>query len=415
MSEQTKLSGVLSEWRRALKHRKFRVLVAAEVVGGAGVGAMSIAIVWSVWAATESFAWIGIAAASFGAAGFVFSAVSGWATDRYSPRALNIAAMTGLALTALGMYLLWDTGTLNGPTAVALLFARGLSAHLSMVAWRVSVCQLVPADDAPQAARVDVAGSWSAVATGPALALLLGATVGLEGLWLAGIAGSFAILAVIAAVPPERPAETEKASPETGKPAGWKEIIRQPQMGSLLAAGLLASFTANALWDIAAGTAAEQYRTALTGFVWFSLLLGAGVLAGIAVSGTLGDRVSWNRSAALFLGCGAAGVFLSGITSAGAVGAAGFFFLGTAQTVQSMSCNAQAHQIASPQTQARTLSLYFAAAAAGVSAGAIALGVAADLAGIRAVHMTCAALLGLAAALAAASETRKIARPGISL
>lgn len=271
--KQSKFRSVLSEWQKVLKYPRFLTLVAAEVVGGAGVGAMSIAIVWSVWAATESFAWIGVAAASFGAAGFAFSAVSGWATDKYSARALNIAAMAGLALTALAMYILWKTGTLNGYSAVALLFARGISAHLSMVAWRVSVCQLVPADDAPQAARVDVAGSWSAVATGPLLALILGFAVGLEGLWLAGIAGSFAILAVIAFVPTVRPEEKNEEAKQT-ESVGWTRILRQPKMGYLLAAGFLASFTAAAIWDIAAGTTAEQYGENLTGFIWFSLLLG---------------------------------------------------------------------------------------------------------------------------------------------
>lgn len=368
---------------------------------------MSIAIVWSVWQTTESFAWLGIAAAAFGAAGFVFSLMSGWAADRYSLRVLNIAAMSGQGLTASGMYLLWETDTLNGYSAVALLFVRGLSTHLSMSAWRVFVCRLVPPEDATQAARVDVAGSQSAVATGPLLALLLGFAVGLEGLWLAGIAGSFAILAVLVSVTPirtQQPPDEQHLAPKIG----WGEILKQPQMGTLLLSGLLAAFTANALVEIASGTAAEQYGSGLTGFVLFLVLLGAGTVAGISVSGTIGDRTSWRSESSLFLGCGAAGLFLSGISSAGVVGAAGFFFLGVAQTVQNMSCNAQAHQIAAPETRARTLSVYFAAASAGVSFGAIFLGLAADIVGIRWVHLVCAAVLAVSAVSMSAAKTKTV-------
>lgn len=356
---------------------------------------MSIAIVWEVWQTTASFAWVGFSVLAFTLPGVFSSAVTGWAADKSSSaRQLSMAGMIGIWAVTSALYVLWEVGTYNIWAVTILLVFRGAAVHVALISWRVFVPSLVPAESLQQAARLDVAASNAGRATGPLAVLPLLALFDMRSVWLAGLAGAALMVLALALAPPDRDrADIDLAS---GNDMRFWDAARK--VAPVLLVGFAAAFTARSLWEIAAGLSATQYGTDASGFAGFMFALGSGSIVAVMLMGSIGDRLSYRTAAAFFTAAMAAGLAITGLSSVGAVGFAGFWVLGFAHVMQAMSSNAES-QRSGGDSRGKALASYVIAVSVGISAGSAMLGWAANAVGIKAVHMSAAAAMGLLSAL----------------
>ena len=371
-----------SEWRKVLSEKHFRRVWLALLIGGTGTGALSIAIVWEIWRATESYVWVGGSVFAFMISGVVTSWMVGYLNDKHSPKMLSLVGMSGILLTSVLLYLLWLISALDTWTVMIVLFVRGVVVHIALISWRVFIPMLVAEDRLVQAARVDVGASNLSRATGPLLAVPAVILFGVAGMFWAGILGA---VLMIVAVWAAKPAGEAKAETEYSNSGGWQDILKS--CVPIVLVGFLAAFIARALWEISSGLAAEQYGSDIIGYSFFMAALGIGACIAVVVLGTVGDRLLFKHAAPIFCFIMAAGLFLTAITRTSVVGYVGFGLLGVGHVVQAMSSNAEAQRISTAKTRGKTLSMYIIAVSLGVAIGSIVLGWSASYIGIATTHI----------------------------
>lgn len=376
-----------SEWRKVLSEKHFRRAWLALLIGGTGTGALSVAIVWEIWKATESYVWVGGSVFAFMISGILTSWLAGYLTDRHSAKTICLVGMTGILVTSIMLYALWIAEALDTWAVMAVLFVRGVVVHIALISWRVFIPMLVEPNSLVQASRLDVGASNLSRMTGPLAAVPLVIGFGVTGMFWAGIVGAMLMIFAVTFAKPDH-IQITNGSQNTNRDKGLFSIIKPCAM--IASIGFLAAFTARSLWEISSGLAAEQYGSNIVGYSMFMAALGVGAVIAVVILGTIGDRLPYKHAATIFCSVMSVGLLLTAITKTSLVGYAGFFLLGAGHVIQAMSSNAESQRISTEHTRGKTLAVYIIAVSGGVSLGSIALGFSANHIGVAATHILAA-------------------------
>lgn len=378
-----------AEWCKVLSDKNFRRTWIALLVGGTGTGALSIAMLWEIWSATESYFWIGASVFAFMISGLATSWLAGVLTDRHSPKTLSLVGMLGILATSAMLYMLWRFSLLDTWAMLAVMFTHGASVHLALISWRVFVPMLVEKKNLVQAARLDVGASNLGRATGPLAAVPIFLIFGVEGLFWAGILGAAVMASAVATSAPIVSISSDTS--ESGDALRFFALFKLSC--PIISVGFCAAFMARSLWEIAAGIASEKYGSDITGYALFMAALGIGAVAAVFVFGTIGDRLSFKHAATMFCSLMSAGLLLTAVTRQSIVGYLGFCLLGAGHVAQAMSCNSETQRVSPPASRGKTLSVYIIAVSVGVSAGSLIMGALSNAVGIVTVHIAAGLIL----------------------
>lgn len=181
----------------ALRYRDFRIFWIGAFVSNTGNWMQRVTIPFVLWELTHSATWVGLASFALLIPFLVTGPVGGWAADRFSRRSVLLVANVCAAMIAVGLWLLWRTGTTSPGAYVGLVFLFGIAYGFYAPSWHALVPGLVPRELLINAVTLDSAQVNLAKAVGPATAGVVIAVAGPGGAFLLNAMSFLAVLVAL--------------------------------------------------------------------------------------------------------------------------------------------------------------------------------------------------------------------------
>lgn len=371
---------------RALSHRDARIFFLASVVSWTGLWVHRIAVTWLAWEMTRSSFWVGMVAFCDLAPAVIFSPIAGAVADRMDRVRLTMLAQTAIALQALAIGLLLATGDLTIGALLALEVVSGIASSFAQPARQSLMPALVPRADLPAAVACNSLCFNVARFVGPALA---GPIIAIWGVVPAVLLNAAAYLFATATMPLLRPAAAERrghapgASVRAEVAEGFRYAGRHPGIGPILVFAASASVLMRGVPEILPPFVERLFGQGAEGLALLTAAFGIGALASglwVAGRGRLGGATRlavWAVAAqAVFtIGFIATPSFPVAVLCGALIGAAG--------SVHGISVQTLVQTAADPAMRGRVLSLWGMITRACPALGALVLGAAGEVFGLR--------------------------------
>lgn len=371
---------------RALSHRDARIFFAASLIAWTGLWIHRIAVSWLAWEMTGSAFWVGMVAFCDLAPAVVFSPIAGAVADRMDRVKLTMLSQGAIALQAAAVAALLAAGELTIGLLLALEVVSGIAASFSQPARQSLMPGLVPRADLPAAVACNSLCFNVARFIGPAIAgplIAVGGVVPAIALnCLAYLVATFTmpLLRVEAA---QRRGHAPEASVWAEAAAGFRYAGRHPGIGPLLAFAAIASILMRGVQEILPPFVERLFLRGPDGLALLTASIGVGAL----FSGL------WVASRGRLAGTTALAVGAVGVQAVATIGfvATGWFpfallcaaVMGAAGSVHGISTQTLVQNAADPAMRGRALSLWGMITRACPALGALALGAAGEVLGLR--------------------------------
>lgn len=371
---------------RALSHRDARLFFLASLVAWTGLWVHRIAVTWLAWEMTKSAFWVGMVAFCDLAPAVLFSPIAGAIADRMDRVRLTMLSQSAIGLQAAAIGLLVATDSLGIGLLLALEVAGGIAASFSQPARQSLMPGLVPRADLPAAVACNSLCFNVARFLGPAIAGPLIAEAGVvPAVFLNATAYGVATLTMplLRVDPAQRRGHAPDGSVWTEAVAGFRYAGRHPGIGPILGFAAVASVLMRGVPEVLPPFVERLFGRGPEGLATLTAAIGIGaLLAGLWVANR-GRLASATR-----LAVGA--VALQAVATIGFV-ATGWFplavlcgaLMGAGGSVHGISVQTLVQSAADPAMRGRVLSLWGMITRACPAAGALALGAAGEVFGLR--------------------------------
>ncbi|WP_426957153.1 MFS transporter [Muricoccus radiodurans] len=405
----SRLGGPL--WR-ALSSRNARIFFSASLVAWTGLWMHRIAVAWLAWELTGSAAWVGAVAFADLAPAVLCSPVAGAVADRMDRVLLTQFSQGAIALGAGLEALLVGTGSISIGLLLAIETWNGVAASFSQPARQTLMPALVAREDLPSAVAANSLLFNVARFIGPGMA---GPVIAIAGVWPAMLCNALGNLLATATMP----ALTIDPAHRRGHPAtasllaetveGLAYAARHPGLGPLFGFAALAAILLRGVPEILPpyverlfGRGAESLGALTASFAVGALTAGLIVASRGRLRGTTRIAIAAVAAQAVAMaGFVATGEFLFAMVCAAMLGACG--------SAHGISVQVLAQTAAAPSMRGRIMSVWGMISRAGPALGALMLGGAGEIWGLR--WPTLAAVgLGVALVAWAATRAKDIAR-----
>ena len=322
---------------RSLRGRNFRLYFVGQLVSMAGTFMQAVAQSWLVLKITGSGTALGVVTVLQFLPMTVLSPACGVIADRVDRRRLLLCTEVLLGAEALGMGILVITGNARLWIVYVLAAVLGVISALEQPIRSTFVYDLVGPADLSNAVSLNMALNNVSRASGPAVAGLIIAGVGIGPCFLIN-AGSF--LAVITALLLMRPGELHRAPPQPRRPRQFRDglayVWRTP---TILAVLLLACVYCGLAWEFEVTMPLLAAHTFHGGPAMYGLFMGA--IGTGAIFGALGTARRRAPSIQLVLAAAAASAaLLLGVSAAPSAGIAVVLLVGVGFTGTSFASSA---------------------------------------------------------------------------
>lgn len=371
---------------RALSHRNARIFFGASLTAWTGLWMHRIAVSWLAWELTGSALWVGLVAFCDLAPAVVVSPIAGAVADRADRLRLTMLSQAAIGLNAALIASLVAAGWMTIGVLLVLEVVGGTAASFAQPARQSLMPGLVPRGDLPAAVALNSLTFNVARFIGPALA---GPLIAVAGVWPAIAANALAYLVATTTTPmlrveaDERRGHAATASLLGETLEGLRYAARHPGLGPILTFAAVAAVLLRGVQEIlppfverAFGLGAEALAVLTAAFGVGALIAGLAVAARGRIAGT--TRLAVLGVAALALataGFAATGWFPLGVLCAALMGAAG--------SVHGISVQTLAQNASHPAMRGRVLSLWGLITRACPALGALLLGAAGEIFGLR--------------------------------
>jgi predicted MFS family arabinose efflux permease len=381
------MSSSFSNVAEAFRQRNFRLYVSGNSVSLVGLWIQRIAVGWLTWELTHSGAWLGAIALADLCPSLLIGPFAGVIADRLDRlrimRVLQTLAMiqsATLALLAAGGWI--DIGIL-----MALVLVNGVIVGVYQPARLALVSSLVPRSHLATAVAINSIVFNLARFVGPALGGLLILSVGVAAAFAANAASYLAFLLALARIRLDSDALPAPAANGRSVFADVAEgihyIAGHAGIGPLLLLTTVLAAGVQCYFELLPGFAAEVFSRGAGGLALLASAVGVGAVAGGLWLARRGNppglaRVSVRHgvfAALAVLGFAATEWFPAGLFFAAASGA----FM----AISKVSAQSLIQLAVDPKVRGRVLSLYGIIVRAGPAAGAMMLGGASELVGLR--------------------------------
>ncbi len=343
-----------------------------------------IGVGWLAWDLTHSPAWLGAVAAADLMPMIAIAPFAGAVVDRWNP-----LAQMKLALCAVFLHAVLLTGfALSGLMTVEALFVITLINGMLMPVYNAARTTIVPAcvprEDFPSAVSLDSSFFHGSRFVGPMIAALVIANYSVGACFLAHVVGVaffiFQVFRMRVAEPVRKKSTTNILQDVT---AGLAYVRRHPGIFPLFMLMTMASCTSRPLQDFLPGFADGVFKAGADGYAWLAAGMGVGAMIGatwIALRGHTRGMTYIVIVSAIGLAIGQFGfVATTNLKIAVAFAAVQGFTL----TVMATGISALTQISVNDSMRGRVMSLY-AMIYRGVPAiGALAMGFAAEVIGLR--------------------------------
>lgn len=372
---------------RALSHRDARLFFTASLTSWTGLWVHRIAVAWLAWEMTKSPFWVGMVAFADLAPAVVFSPFAGAIADRMDRVKLTMIAQSAIALQAATVGLLIVTGHLTIGLLLVLEMCSGIAASFAQPARQSLMPGLVPRADLPAAVACNSLCFNVARFIGPAIA---GPLIAFGGVAPAVFLNSIAYLIATFTMPmlrvdaAQRRGHAPEGSVFAEMAAGFRYAGRHPGIGPLLTFAAVASVLMRGVQEILPPFVERLFDRGADGLAMLTASIGVGAL----ISGLwVASRGQLTGTTRLAVGAvGAQALFTIGFVATGyfPLALACAMLMGAAGSVHGISTQTLVQNAADPAMRGRVLSLWGMIVRACPASGALALGAAGEVFGLRA-------------------------------
>ncbi|MBR0678997.1 MFS transporter [Roseomonas eburnea] len=371
---------------RALSHRNARIFFGASLTAWTGLWMHRIAVSWLAWELTGSALWVGFVAFCDLAPAVVVSPIAGAVADRADRLRLTMLSQAAIGLNAALIAILVATGWMTIGLLLVLEVVGGTAASFAQPARQSLMPGLVPRADLPAAVALNSLTFNVARFIGPALA---GPLIAVAGVWPAIAMNALAYLVATATTPMLR----VEAAARRGHAAtasllgetldGIRYAARHPGLGPILTFAAVAALLLRGVQEILPPYVERTFGLGAGALAVLTASFGVGALvAGLAVAAR-GRMAGTTRLAVLgvaALAFATAGFVATGWFPLGVLCAA---FMGAAGSVHGISVQTVAQNASDPAMRGRVLSLWGLITRACPALGALLLGAAGEIFGLR--------------------------------
>lgn len=399
----------LNTLTRALSHRNAKIFFGASLMAWTGLWMHRIAVSWLAWELTGSAFWVGVVAFCDLAPAVVVSPLAGAVADRADRLRMTMFAQTAIGLNAALIALLVATGHMSIAVLLVLEVVGGVAASFTQPARQSLMPGLVPRADLPAAVALNSLTFNVARFVGPALAAPL---IAVAGVWPAIAVNALAYFVATATTPmlrvepSQRRGHAATASLFGEMVEGVRYAARHPGLGPILGFAAVAALLLRGVQEILPPFVERIYGLGAEALAGLTAAFGVGALASglmVAARGRLAGTTRLAVLGVLALGLATAGFAATGWFVFGLVCAA---LMGAAGSVHGISVQMLAQSASDPAMRGRVLSLWGLITRACPALGALILGAAGEVFGLRWPTLVAVALSVLAVAWGMARLSR---------
>lgn len=376
----------LSTLTRALSHRNAKIFFGASLTAWTGLWMHRIAVSWLAWELTGSALWVGVVAFCDLAPAVVVSPFAGAVADRSDRLRMTMLSQAAIGLNGALIATLVAGGWMTIGILLVLEVVGGIAASFAQPARQSLMPGLVPRADLPAAVALNSLTFNVARFIGPALA---GPLIAVAGVWPAIAANAFAYFIATATTPmlrveaAHRRGHAATASLFGEMMDGLRYAARHPGLGPILAFAAVAAVLLRGVQEILPPFVERIFGLGAEALAVLTAAFGVGALVSGLVVASRGRLEGTTRLAVL-------GVLALGLATAGFVATGWFAFgvacamlMGAAGSVHGISCQTLAQSASDPAMRGRVLSLWGLITRACPALGALILGAAGEVFGLR--------------------------------
>lgn len=371
---------------RALSHRDARIFFGASLTSWTGLWMHRIAVMWLAWELTRSSFWVGMVAFCDLAPAVVFSPIAGAVADRMNRVRLTMIAQSVIAAQALGIAILTWFGVISIGSLLFFEVIGGIAASFAQPARQALMPGLVPRADLPAAVACNSLCFNVARFLGPAIA---GPMVAVWGVVPAILCNVLAYVAATASLPMMKveAIHIRGHAPEGSLLSETVEGVRyaanHPGIGPILLFAGISAILLRGMQEVLPPYVERLFGQGAAGLASLTAAIGIGALiAGLWVA-SRGRLEGTTRIAVLATG-------LQAVCVMGFV-ATGFFpfavlcgaLYGACASMHGISVQTLAQSAALTRMRGRTLALWGLITRACPAFGALLLGTAGEVFGMR--------------------------------
>ena len=341
-------------------HRNYRLFFAGQLISLAGTWMQNIALAWFVVELTDSPLAVGALAFCRFIPFTIFGLFAGVLADRIDNRRLVIATQSAQMVVSIALALLAFSGSGNVAAVYALALAGGVGLVLDAPGRQALTFQMVGRDELPNAVALNASLFNASRVTGPAIAGLIIATVGVGACFAINAVSFLAVLAGLLAMrreelhAPTRPAK--RPAWLGGIREGLAYARREPAVRTVLVMVAVISTVGFNFHVILPLLASDTLHTGPEVFGLLSACFGGGALVGALLAASLA-RTSWK---ALLVGTAGFSVSLLALAPIESVWPAAFllFLTGACFTLWTANSNTTLQLHAPDHLRGRIVSLF---------------------------------------------------------
>lgn len=371
---------------RALSHRNAKIFFGASLTAWTGLWMHRIAVSWLAWELTGSAFWVGVVAFCDLAPAVVFSPLAGAVADRADRLRMTMLAQLAIGLNAAAIAVLVAGGWMTIGILLVLEVLGGIAASFAQPARQSLMPGLVPRADLPAAVALNSLTFNVARFIGPALAAPL---IAVAGVWppiaVNALAYAFATLTtpMLRVDEAQRRGHAATASLFGEMMDGLRYAARHPGLGPILAFAAVAAVLLRGVQEILPPFVERVFGLGAEALAVLTAAFGVGALVSGLMVAARGRLAGTTRLAML-------GVLALGLATAGFVATGWFVFgvlcaalMGAAGSVHGISVQTLAQSASDPAMRGRVLSLWGLITRACPALGALILGAAGEVFGLR--------------------------------
>lgn len=383
---------------RAFRHRKYLSFWSAALISNIGAWLSNLTVPYVIFQITESALLTGFATVAQFLPSFVLGPVAGWLADRYDRRKVLLFTQSGMAVTAIALWLLWSNGFHNIWALLALVGLQGIVQGLNMPAWQSFVHDLVPRADLASAVALNSLQFNAARSIGPMIAGAIITVLGPAGSFGLNAVSYVAVLTVLFIIRAD-------SSEERGQPTGnfltaARYLLTQPGLVLSVVVAILVSSLINPVMQFTVVFAGSVFHVGAWPLGLMNGAVGIGALLVVPfVAGSAGfSRADIVRLGLLLMGVGMVGFAVSPnwMVASGALIVLGAGFLASISAT-----NTAIQLIVAEPFRGRVMAIRIMFYTLAYPVGALVMGAVSDRVGPRPVVLGAAVIMLLAWALMA--------------
>ena len=369
---------------RTFGHRDYRIYISGAAISLIGNWMQRLGIGWLTWELTHSAAWLGIVAFAELFPSVIIGPFGGVLADRLSRTRIIIIAQSVLTVQAFALFALTAMDVIAISSLVALSVVQGVAVGFNQPARLALVPNLVPHEDLAVAVAINSITFNTARFIGPAVAGALIVVSDVSSVFACNVLSFLAFLAAMSMIRVDgKEADVRHGTMLADIRSGLRYIVDHPGIRPLMLLMIGMSLGARPFVELMPGLAADVFGRGAAGLAMLSSMVGIGAIIGGFMLARRQGTDGLARTALLSALGVAASILLLVATTSLVVGLIAVAMAGITMVTTGVAAQTLVQTTVDGRVRGRVMSLWGLIFRGGPAIGALFIGAAADVIGLR--------------------------------